>query len=258
MMSIAQYYLGVTAPVSSAPRPQSMSQVPLSRSSGNSSTSPTTATSATKATRQSMPPPSRNNASAVVAPSPVQAVSVEDTSTFINQSPGAAMSSTKIVGPTIEEPENEHAHQDVAADVTTEDEEEAAAAAAEAALQQQRRQSRMRGRNGTMDREFRFPPPSMSPTTGSAPGSISTIRSDSVPTITISTNGDADPATNGKTAPSPIVEETQSVKSPGKVKEEIQNVEVPPPPPVEKERVQRMDSLEGDEDVGPTEEISLN
>ena len=36
------------------------------------------------------------------------------------------------------------------------------------------------------------------------------------------------------------------------------SVEVPPPPPVEKEKVVSHSADDGEEDVGPTEEISLN
>jgi hypothetical protein len=90
-----------------------------------------------------------------------------------------------------------------------------------------------RARHGTMDREFKFPPTALESdsvshgrqATGTGPGDTQ-LNSD-----------DAEEA--GLTAPS------------------NSSVEVPPPPPVEKERLPTGHD-DGDEDVGETEEISLN
>jgi hypothetical protein len=90
-----------------------------------------------------------------------------------------------------------------------------------------------RARHGTMDREFKFPP------THPESDSISRGRQ-ATRTGPGDTQLDPDDAEEaGLTAPS------------------NSSVEVPPPPPVEKERLPTSHD-EGDEDVGETEEISLN
>jgi hypothetical protein len=90
-----------------------------------------------------------------------------------------------------------------------------------------------RARHGTMDREFKFPP-ALPESDGI---SLSQETSGSGPGDTHLATDDAEEA--GLTAPS------------------SSSVEVPPPPPIEKER-SPISHDDGDEDVGETEEISLN
>jgi chitin biosynthesis protein CHS5 len=89
-----------------------------------------------------------------------------------------------------------------------------------------------RARHGTMDREFKFPP--------------THLESDSVPRGRKATG--AEP---GDTQLNPDDAEEAGLTAPSN------SGEVPPPPPVEKERLPTSHD-EGDEDVGETEEISLN
>jgi chitin biosynthesis protein CHS5 len=90
-----------------------------------------------------------------------------------------------------------------------------------------------RARHGTMDREFKFPP---------APP-----ESDGVPR-----SRQAIGAEPGDTQLSPDDVEEAGLSAPSSSR-----VEVPPPPPIEKERPPTSHD-DGDEDVGETEEISLN
>lgn len=94
-----------------------------------------------------------------------------------------------------------------------------------------------RVRHGTMDREFKFPPTSSSPELGTA--SRGRQATGTGPGNTQRVPDDAEEA--GLTAVDVIAP----------------SVEVPPPPPIEKERPPTSHD-DGDEDVGETEEISLN
>ncbi|KZP19428.1 hypothetical protein FIBSPDRAFT_911438 [Athelia psychrophila] len=91
--------------------------------------------------------------------------------------------------------------------------------------------AKRRSRPGTMDRAFKFPPDAPSPPLGAPP----------VPALPPSAGGQRDEAGM----------ESASVVAPS-------SVEVPPPPPVEKERAHESADSEGGEDVGETEEIALN
>jgi hypothetical protein len=97
-----------------------------------------------------------------------------------------------------------------------------------------------RVRHGTMDREFKFPP------TGSP-------ESD-----TASHGQQAASAGTRDTSHAPADAEEAGLTAVGVVAPSNPTVEVPPPPPpIEKERVPTS-PVDGDEDVGETEEISLN
>jgi len=90
------------------------------------------------------------------------------------------------------------------------------------------KEARRRSRPGTMDKNFKFPP-----TSSPSPPAVPDLPSSNKPD-----HGDDTGLTSvGVVAPS--------------------SVEVPPPPPVEKERVGQAVE-EGEEDVGETEEIALN
>jgi hypothetical protein len=91
-----------------------------------------------------------------------------------------------------------------------------------------------RVRHGTMDREFKFPSSSGSDTTLHQPG-----------TGTRETSRAPDDAEEAALTAVDVVSPSNST------------VEVPPPPPIEKERSPTSQD-DGDEDVGETEEISLN
>ena len=205
MMPTSHFYLG-TAPSahhsSAAQRPQSMSQVSLQqRAAAQGTSSPTN--------RMSMPPPRRPAANDNAA-----AESDPDTSTFVNQSP--AQSPTKNVpGPR----SSDRGVEPVPIEVPEENEDEVQEVAARKSPTNSRRQ-----RNGTMDRNFRFPSPAPQP----APP---------VPPL---------PSSNG------TEEANENPLSPTSIP-----VEVPPPDPVEKER-ERQDSIDAEDDIGATEEISLN
>ncbi|EPQ58837.1 hypothetical protein GLOTRDRAFT_102972 [Gloeophyllum trabeum ATCC 11539] len=96
--------------------------------------------------------------------------------------------------------------------------------------------AKRRTRNGTMDKAFKFPP---EPEPGHAEPAASPIPESPSP-----------PRVESQPAPSQQAEEPAHVIAPS-------SVEVPPPPPVEKERAPAAHD-EGEEDVGETEEISLN
>ena len=183
MVPIAGFYLGVTPNTAPAfQRPQSMSQVNLQKSSARAAAS----TSPTVSNRASMPPPRRSTASDA------------DTSTFVGQTPEAPARKGNA-GPTrIEE------------EAVDEGETEGRTSSGSGSRMSA---AARRARNGTMDRNFRFP----SPTGDEPPPPLPT--SDSV---------------------------VSSTKTP----------EVPPPDPVEKEKERVV--VHDDEDVGETEEISLN
>jgi len=91
------------------------------------------------------------------------------------------------------------------------------------------KEARRRSRPGTMDKNFKFPP-----TSSPSPPAVPDLPSSNKPDPE---EDDAGLTSVGVVAPS--------------------SVEVPPPPPVEKERVGQAVE-EGEEDVGETEEIALN
>lgn len=203
MIPIASFYLGANPSMSAntAPytRPQSMSQANLQHS-------PTRATS----------PASRNahNRASLPAPSRVTSMSPPN-STFVNQPSANAESRGRSGGfePTPEELDDDGQDADTTLKRTNSAEQEA----------------RRKGRPGTMDKNFRFPP-----TSSPSPPAVPDLPFPNKPSPD---EDDAGLTSVGVVAPS--------------------SVEVPPPPPVEKERVGQA-AEEGEEDVGETEEIALN
>ncbi|KAI0053792.1 hypothetical protein FA95DRAFT_1530798 [Auriscalpium vulgare] len=104
-----------------------------------------------------------------------------------------------------------------------------------------RKSSQRRSRHGTMDREFKFPP--SKPTEERSSPLASTAERSTAP----------NPGPAGYSVDEDGVEEA-GLSAVGGVAASV--VEVPPPPPVEKEISGHAD--DGEEDVGETEEISLN
>lgn len=97
-----------------------------------------------------------------------------------------------------------------------------------------------RARKGTMSRNFRFPSPSADappPPLPDIPPTVPKHDTPSSPRIPAHTSSDTE-----EIALTPVI---------------AQSVEMPPPPPVEKERSPIAADI-GDEEVGDTEEISLN
>ncbi|KAF8076858.1 fibronectin type III/BRCA1 domain-containing protein [Lyophyllum atratum] len=207
MVPIASFYLGATpaTPLASAQlnRPQSMSQASTPRSPHSPPPNQPKAAS----NRASMPPPSR---STETPPSQV--------SPFLNQ---AGSPENQARAPPFEAtPEEPGEDNDVE----------------EAQLERSTsKESKRKSRNGSMNREFRFPTPSASPVLGNAP-----VRKERrSPPAQLDEPGVADDA-----PPNPAVITPSSI-------------EVPPPPPVEKERsVASLD--DGEDDVGDTVDIPLN
>ena len=98
-----------------------------------------------------------------------------------------------------------------------------------------------RVRHGTMDREFKFPP-----TAGLSESDTASHGQEAASTGTRDTSHvSADAEEGGLTAVDVVAPSNSTVEVP------------PPPPPIEKERVP-MSPVDGEEDVGETEEISLN
>lgn len=97
-----------------------------------------------------------------------------------------------------------------------------------------------RVRHGTMDREFKFP--------------VSTVSSESDTAV----HGQQAASTGTRdTSRAPDEAEEAGLTAVDVVAPSNPTVEVPPPPPIEKERHSTSHD-DGDEDVGETEEISLN
>ncbi|KAH8118867.1 hypothetical protein DFH11DRAFT_1540965 [Phellopilus nigrolimitatus] len=248
MIPIAQFYLGATpnAPLSSAPfaRPQSMSQVSLPRAPSRGPASPPTPSSAGAQNRSSMPPPRRPAAHA------------EPTaSSFVNQSPQSPprqQPPPASVATVAEADETEDA-------VGTADGEGGEAelptlgkAPAPPSVGTGQRSplsaAERRSRNGTMDRNFRFPPPSPSPPPvpplpDSAPGA--------------GASGGAGPA-SPEHAHVQVLEAGTVDGESGTDSPTSAPMEVPPPDPVEKEIPRERATASLDDDIGATEEISLN
>ncbi|KAG6917675.1 hypothetical protein DXG01_001650 [Tephrocybe rancida] len=207
MVPIASFYLGATptSPLASATmnRPQSMSQAALPRSA----TTPPPNQPNSASNRASMPPPARSTE----AP-PGQ------TSPFLNQgdSPPAPPKPAPFE-PTPEETAEDNDVEEVQLQRTLSAE------------------SKRKSRNGSMDRDFKFPTPSSSPV-------ISTIP----------------PRTEQRSSPTPPAETSSTAVQPAGVITPS-NIEVPPPPPIEKEKAASTTSLdEGEDDLGDTVDIPLN
>ena len=105
------------------------------------------------------------------------------------------------------------------------------------------REAAGRVRKGTMSRNFRFPSP--------APDAVPPPLPDIPPTVP---RHDHSAPSSPRLPPQHASSDTEEVALTPVI---TQSVEVPPPPPVEKERSPIAADI-GDEDVGDTEEISLN
>lgn len=99
--------------------------------------------------------------------------------------------------------------------------------------------------NGTMDRNFRFPPASQSPPVPPVPQQPSATSPPSPPPVTSD-------VTARSVAVAPDIEHGTAVQiiTPS-------SVEVPPPPPVEKENRRVIEEDDAEEEVGDTVEIDL-
>ncbi|EIW55419.1 uncharacterized protein TRAVEDRAFT_153802 [Trametes versicolor FP-101664 SS1] len=220
MMPIRPFYLGENPASPSHFRPQSMSQANLQSPSQRSSTaSPTQQKHA--ANRQSMPPQRVTSTSPPAADPPHS----------------AGLPRTQRIA---EESELSGGEEQEGGEDDEEDDEKAG-----------------RKRKGTMSKNFRFPPPSptqappvppvphnstMSPPLASHAGDEAPLppppQSDNAEDAEEDADVDPELTTVGMVAPS--------------------SVEVPPPPPVEKERSLASANDLADDDLGETEEISLN
>jgi hypothetical protein len=98
-----------------------------------------------------------------------------------------------------------------------------------------------RVRHGTMDREFKFPPAAVPPESDTASHDQQAASTSTRET----SHASADAEEDGLTTVDVVAPSNSTVEVP------------PPPPPIEKERIP-MSPDDGDEDVGETEEISLN
>lgn len=230
MVPISSYYLGATpnAPIDAPPfmRPQSMSQISLANSPKRQNSGGATP-KAGAGNRASMPPMAR--ASGPSEPiSPTSPETLARTQAFVPtpEEPEPTPEETKTPGPVRRDSaklETKESTQDTgnAGDDDADDDKKG------------------RRRTGTMNKSFRFPPstpPNDAPPVPPLPTSATSSTSPGQPkpaAVAIPPTG-APPAVHVITPAS---------------------IEVPPPPPVEKERPMVHD--EGDDDVGATEEIPL-
>ncbi|KAF9528038.1 hypothetical protein CPB83DRAFT_876167 [Crepidotus variabilis] len=224
MMPIANFYLGANSPATAhfSNRPLSMSQASLPRSPA--SPQPNSGKATPSSYRSSMPPPSRNP-------------ETPGSSAFINQPSSANdfQRSRQFESMAEENEEDSDLHTAKLSSTPTTDQSE-----------------KRKSRSGTMNKDFRFPSPTPTPTTPQFVTSGMPKSSGSTPptgkraaqerATTPPTAGVALPHSRGSSIVNPSA------------------IEVPPPPPVEKESSMSTISLSEsiDDDVGPTEEISLN
>ncbi|KDR84344.1 hypothetical protein GALMADRAFT_111621 [Galerina marginata CBS 339.88] len=222
MVPIASFYLGAS---SSTPATSGFNR-PQSMSQASlpyspSSPPPNQSNRANPASyRASMPPPSRNNAPGT--PPSIQ-------SAFVNQP--TTENRPRQFEPTLEEREEDPDTESAQFERSTSASPTASASAA-AAAKQESRKSRM----GSMNKEFKFPP--TSPTPGQ-PDSAKTPQAGPPP---------EDLGLEGK-----FQKRRSAVVDPS-------NIEVPAPPPVEKERSMNRVSLDEsvEDEVGDTVDIPLN
>ncbi|KAJ7337680.1 fibronectin type III/BRCA1 domain-containing protein, partial [Mycena albidolilacea] len=235
LVSIAAYGLGATPPTPAlSTRPQSMSAAPSSRS-------PTTNAAGTGAgVRQSMPPPARG-----AAASPVTQAQA---SSFVNAATPPPLS------PTPEHPAAEGATTPAAADDPDAEDVQLGRASTTSPSSDARERvdslpssiaEKRMSRTGTMNREFKFPTPVSSPVVADTPN---------VPSLSSLSQSLSNAAAGEERAGEG--EGIHRVVTPS-------TIEVPPPPPVEKElgvspSRSRGGSDDGDDgDLGETVEIEL-
>ncbi|TDL30072.1 hypothetical protein BD410DRAFT_759264 [Rickenella mellea] len=225
MVSIAPFYLGATPSTASthhqaSTRTQSVSHASLPRSPSSKSPplhSPTGTGTGTGASshRASMPPPAR-----------------------ADPTPGDAPSLSRPAPGRVDEEEGDLAQEE------EEGEEEGRRDS-----EQQRRSPVSRRRQGTMNRDFKFPPPEQV----SPPPPVPAINPAAVAAASgPNTSSAADPSAGAEDDDADAVEEEERPRP-----RAPSIAEVPPPPPVEKERVRQEAVDDGDEDVGETVDIPL-
>ena len=239
MIPIASFYLGAsssTPATSGFNRPQSMSQAPLPHSP--TSPPPNSGTRANPASyRSSMPPPSRTSAPGT-----------PPASSFVNQPSSANDFRPRQFEPTPEEADEDPNTETVRLERASTSPTSATAPVPTPQSVQNMKVENRKSRNGSMNKEFKFPP--ASPVSSNAPAEHTP------PTVVPpSALDDAEPLKK-----SPPVSEKNEASSRRASVITSSNIEVPAPPPVEKERSTSTVSLEDsvDDDVGDTVDIPLN
>jgi hypothetical protein len=228
-------------------RPQSMSQVTLPHSPTRANSSSTNLPKGA-GNRASMPPMGRGGPQPEPPMSPASAESAARSHAFGHDRdnlPGSVENSPQIDRER-PAPERRGSGQ---APASIKEEAEDESVTPKAGEEAEPRHSATRERKGTMKKDFKFP---------GAPS-----RSSSVPDVPPLPAGISAPAASSKTiesapASSAKVEVVAAPAGEPPAPRVIapSSIEVPPPPPVEKERRESVHD-EGDEDVGATEEIPL-
>ncbi|KAL0950430.1 hypothetical protein HGRIS_010382 [Hohenbuehelia grisea] len=245
MVPIAAYYLGAnpTVPANSPPfnRPQSMSQASLSR--------PPTSPPPNSAGRQ----PGTNNRASMPAPLRTTSTSPpSDQSTFVNQE---STRSRPAFEPTPEEPgETEPTPSEPEAATNASDDKKGSNGELHSPPTESvtPTAAKRKSRSGTMNRDFKFPSPVSSPVVESSP--TPKFLPDDPSTSTSETTTPKVPAAQ---APGIARATAGEVGSPRTPIITPSSIEVPPPPPVEKERSLSSGYEDAEEDLGPTEDIPL-
>jgi len=247
MIPIASFYLGansVTPATSGFNRPQSMSQASLPHSP--TSPPPNSGNRANPASyRSSMPPPSR-------APAP----GTPPASSFVNQPSSANEFKPRQFEPTPEEAdEDPNTHTVRLERAATSPTTDAASSAPTPQNVQNMKAENRKSRNGSMNKEFKFPP-----TSPVSPNPAPTAAAGAVPLS--SSLDDAEPLKKSPPVPSRMDSLDSNGEAPGRRGSVItpSNIEVPAPPPVEKEKSMSKVSIDdsGEDDVGDTVDIPLN
>ena len=240
MIPIASFYLGansITPATSGLNRPQSMSQASLPHSP--TSPPPNSGNRANPASyRSSMPPPSR-----ATAPGTPPA------SSFVNQPSSATEFRPRQFEPTPEEADEDPNTQTVRL-------ERAATNPTTSQNVKDMKAENRKSRNGSMNKEFKFPPTSpISPNAAPAAAAAAAVPSSS-------SLDDAEPLKKSPPVPTRMDSLDRNGEAPGRRGSVItpSNIEVPAPPPVEKEKSMSKVSIDdsGEDDVGDTVDIPLN
>ncbi|PPQ80759.1 hypothetical protein CVT24_011300 [Panaeolus cyanescens] len=236
MVPIAQYYLGASTPSTAAfgsSRPQSMSQANLPYSPA--SPPPGQNTTASRSVRSSMPPPSR---------APGTPPTGNLASAFINQPNSAQEPNTASSAASRSRQYETLEEQDEDPEVHT----AALAGAPQPGNGQTSAADKRRSTPGVMNREFKFPP-DRSPVTSPAPGPESQ-----------SGNSNSSGSQSSAARSKPRTNNTNSVDDGKPAVITPTSIEVPAPPPMEKEKNMSRVSLDdsGEDDVGDTVDIPLN
>ena len=239
MIPIASFYLGAnssTPATSGFNCPQSMSQASLPHSPA--SPPPNSGTCANPASyRSSMPLPSRTSAPGT-----------PPTSSFVNQPSSANKFKPRQFKPTPEEADEDPNTETVRLEQALTSPTSATTPVPTPQSVQNMKVENQKSRNRSMNKEFKFPP--ASPVSSNAPAEHTPPTV--VPPLALD---DAEPLKK-----SPPVSEKNEALSRRASEITPSNIEVPAPPPVEKERSTSTVSLEGsvDNDVGDPVDIPLN